>query len=98
MYVDLLFSLWCSSCGVVCLMNHWSLSVTYVNPVLMTCRMDVSMSNFYPCNGMRMSFCVWMTCGVVDVVCHNGIDGCSSCMWNWSGVTCIGVVVIIPMS
>ena len=91
--VDLLFSPWCSSCDVVCFLTCWSVSVTYVNLILRICRMDVNMSNFGLWSGMMRSFCVWMICIEVNVVCNDGIYGYKPCIRNlrwW-------VVAVIPM-
>ena len=79
-------------------MFNWSVSVTYVNLVLIICRMDMNVSGFSLWSGMMMSFCVWMICGVVDLVSHRRINGCNSCMWNLSVMSYFGVVAIIPMS
>ena len=81
--MDLLFSLWCSSCDVIYFMICWSVSVTYVNLISRICRMGMNMSDCDVWSGM-MSFFVLMTCGVVDVVCHGRIDGYNSCMQNLS--------------
>ena len=78
--MDFLFSLWHSSCDVVCFMIYWSVSMTYVNLIMRICRMDVNMSGFYLWSGM-MSFCIWMICSVVYVVFHSRIDAYNSCMW-----------------
>ena len=82
--VDLLLSLWCSSCDVVCFMICWSVSVTYVNLIWRICRMDVNVSDFSLWSGMMMSFCVWMICNEVNVVCCSRINGYNSCMLNLS--------------
>ena len=84
--MDLLFSLWCSSCGLVCFAICWSASVTCVNFILRICRMDVNVSDFGLWSGM-MSFCALMICGVVNVVFHGRIDDYNSSVMSylWGG-------------
>ena len=82
--VDLLFSLWCSSCGGFHVMIYWNVRVAFVNLILRICRIDVNMSGFGLWSGMMMSFCAQMIRSVVNVVCYSGIDGYNSCMWNLS--------------
>ena len=86
-YVDLLFSLWCSCCDVVCFMICWSVSVTYANVILRICRMDMNVIDFNLWSGMMRTFWVQMICSGVNVVCHSGIDGYNPCMWNLSIVS-----------
>ena len=60
--------------------------------------MDVNVRDFSLWNGMMMSFCAWIICGAVNVVCHSGINGYNPCRWNLSIMSDSWVVVIIPMS
>ena len=81
-YVDLLFSLWCSSCDVVCILICWSASVTYVNLILWICRMDVNVSDFSLWSDMMRNFSAWMICSGIEVVSQGGINGYNCYLWN----------------
>ena len=96
--MDLLSSLWGSSCGVVCCMICWNVNVTCVILSWRICRMDVSGIYIDFWIGRMRNFCVCMTCGGSMWHVMVGLMAVISVCGMWALWATSGVVAIIPVS